>query len=226
MFAPNKKYSIISSILILTTLGIGQQGHAQAIYNWADWISSDTGSVSGTISDVTLGSVGVTFTGTYAFANLTTNTNFWTPASTYTNAYTSNAPTTTDIIGLGANGTYTLAFSQPVTNPTIAIVSLGPGTTWTFNQAFVVASNGPGFWGSGPLTNPTGNALLGSEGHGSIVFPGTYNFLSWTSTNAEVWAGFTVGAAPAPPVAAPEPTTLSLLLLGASAIGVRLRRKK
>lgn len=203
----------MKSILATAAALLSAATAANAATSWTDWNNYSAGIVAGTMDGVV-----VTYSGSYAFAQTAPGqTNYWVPASTYMNAIVTNAPDTTDIVALAYSGG-TLNFSQPVTNPVMAIVSLGGGvsTSWNFDAPFNILTNGPGYWGNGPMSNPTGNTLLGTEAHGMIQFQGTFSSISWTIENGESWAGFTVGVVPAPGAA-----SLGL----ASAVFLRRRRR-
>jgi hypothetical protein len=198
--------TIAAAVLVATTA-------ANATITWTDWTSATSGSVTGNAGGVT-----VTWTGGFDFAQTSGGTNYWEPASTYTSAGVPNAPGSTDIIGLSTVGG-TLSFSQPVTNPVLAIVSLGqPGlsTEWVFvNRPITRLSSGPGFWGNGPLTRVSATVLEGREGHGTIQLMGTFSSVDLLIRNGESWAGFTVGI-PSPGAAA---------LLGLAALSATRRRR-
>jgi hypothetical protein len=173
-------------------------GVAQANVDWVDWQSATSTSVTGVANGIN-----VTYSGGFQFAQTNGGTNYWNNSATYVSATVPNAPPDSDIIALATVGG-TLSFSQAVTDPIMAIVSLGrpnTGSKWHFDAPFQIVSQGAGYFGSGPLTNPSGNTLQGNEGHGVIQFKGTFSSISWQVTNGEDWAGFTV-AVPAPGSAA------------------------
>ena len=109
-----------------------------------------------------------------AFAQLNnTGTNYWNPSTPYLSTTVANAPAQTDIIGLSAAGTSTITFSQPVTDPLIALVSWN-GADVTFNAPIVPLSSGCGFWGCGSFANVTSDQFTGSgELHGVLEVVGT-----------------------------------------------------
>lgn len=187
-------------------------GVAHADVDWVDWTDADNATVTGVVDGIA-----VTYRGPREFAQLNGGTNYWNPSTPYTSATVPNAPGTSDIIGLSFTGG-TLLFSEAVTNPVMAIVSLGggPETKWNFNAPFQILSQGAGFWGNGPLTNPSGNTLAGREGHGTIQFIGTFTSISWSIENGESWAGFTV--------AVPAPGTAAVAALGL--VGSARRRRR
>jgi hypothetical protein len=170
---------------------------------WADWTSGqigDPGSVAGTM---TFGSVPVSVTYTGEVFNTTeTNgqgTDYYTPLSTYTSATITNPPLggmITFVVGGATVDTFT--FSSPVSNPVMAIMSLGsPGVDvdLAFSAPFTILSTGTGWWGGGPLLTSTGNTLHGAESDGLIQFNGTFSSISWTvSPGDSYYSGLTVGA--------------------------------
>jgi PEP-CTERM motif len=207
------------------------------LIDWTDWTSTTPGSIPGTVGTPffitatgTAGATTVTYTGDSIGVTTTgTGLGSWAPQTTYQSAGVLNAPGTPDIVRIGEGGdafTQTITFSQSVTNPVMAIVSLGTPSTastqWSFNAPFSILSSGLGAFGGGGVGSFTalpGNILQGAEGNGVIQFNGTFNSLSWTATNSEHWTGFTVGVA-----SAPEPGTLGLLALGMVG-GIAARRR-
>jgi hypothetical protein len=157
-------------------------------------------------------------------------TNYWDPATPYISATVPNAPPASDIIilqGQSSNPiTNTIFFSEPITNPVMAIVSLGqPGfeVFYDFAEDFTILSSGTGFWGGAEpdsLFEEAGNVLRGVEGHGTIQFNGTFSSFSWTASPTEFWHGFQVGM----PI--PEPEIYAMMAAGLGLMGFVARRRK
>lgn len=196
-----------------------------ATVSWTDWTSSAPGVVNGTL-DVGGTSVGVTFTGTYTFAQTTGGTNYWNPQAPYLSATVGNAPPAADIVALNMGGTATITFSQAVTNPLLALVSWN-GNTVDFGVPINLLSNGAGYWGSGtPVLNAAGTGFFGQgEVHGVFELPGTYTSITFTHTS-ENWHGLTAGVLglATPPV--PEPATYVLMGLGLLGVAAARRRSR
>jgi hypothetical protein len=195
----------------------------------ADWTSAAGSTVNGAI-----GSVNVTYSGVVpGFTQLNnTGTFYWTQGTPapYTSGSVSNAPATTDIIGLSAAGTSTITFSQPVVNPYLALVSWnGASVTAGAGETFTYISNGTGAFGFGSFGDPPTSTFFTGVGelHGILEIPGTWTSISFTDTTGEFWHGLTVGiggVASTSPV--PEPATGTLMLLGFGLLSVIKLRKK
>jgi hypothetical protein len=116
----------------------------------------------------------------------------------------------------GVGKVHTINFSQPIANPIMYIYSLGNGITgltpdWTFTSAFTLLS-------AQNLSNPSGNVLRGTEGHGAIRFTGTISQIKWTSSIFENVTFFQVG------VVVPETSSACLTLLSSVLLLHRSRR--
>lgn len=182
---------------------------ASASVIWADWTASTVGPfgfASGTLSSSAINYSGDVDPATQVAGGV----NYWNPSTPYISPTVPNAPPPADIIAL-KQGNCSITFSSPVTDPVMAIVSLGQvpiPVSYLFDRPFDVLSFAPGFWGGpGTLTELQGNELRGVEGHGVIQFQGTFSSISWTVSTFEHWHGFTIGLVP-------EPTLLPLFFLG------------
>jgi len=186
-----------------------------------------------------VGTVDVTYTGNYTFAQVSGGSDYWNPEPTYADGtIVGNRPSTADIIALYEAGStvHTLTFSQAVLNPIMAVVSLGQPSVpvqYDFDAPFNIVTNGQGAFGNGPLTELPGDVLQGQEGNGTVQFQGSFTSISWTIPEiGEYWHGFTIGAigvggepGPGPgPNPIPAPGALLLLSLGTGLVGYLRRR--
>ncbi len=195
---------------------------------WASWTSPTNndhtaGSAGGSIRELGLN---VTYRG--EVEELSVDYPSWTPSRTFRGGTVGNAPPKkNNAIALqgGYGAVDVITFSQPITNPSLAIWSLGdrlrdPGieAKFTFNaqEPFtVVAGGGSGEYGGASIyvcpDDP--HAVCGKEGNGIVQFSGTYSSITWTNPVYENWYAFTVGAHGLANVlstiSAPAPTGLS-----------------
>ena len=209
-------------------------------YIYTDWSTAtdSTGSANGSVSGtLTIGAqtVDVNYSGDVSFAQVGAGgTDYYIPASVYTNSQVGNVPTNNNIIALSQSRAFTdtLTFSSPLVNPILDIVSLGqPGdaVSYNFNATPVILSQGVGgvFGGCSTCLSVSGNSLRGTEGDGVIEFVGTFGSLSWTTTNGEFWNGITLGVQGVGTSAIPEPATWSTILLAVGlAAPLAWRRRK
>lgn len=190
---------------------------AAATISWADWQSSGPGTAAGQIV-AGADTIGVTYSGTYSFAQTAGGINYWSPSAPYISAAVANAPPAADIIAFAAGSppAKMITFSQAVVDPVIALVSWN-GNVVDFGTPIEILSYGAGYWGNGtPVLNATGTGFTGvGEVHGVIRLPGTFTQISFTDIS-ENWHGLTVGitAVSKPPTGVPEPATLTLLGFG------------
>ena len=214
------------SAAVALVLGVASMAasNANATVNvsWADWTNASAGVVGGTITAPS-GTVGVTYSGAYSFAQVNnTGTDYWVD-----NGYTQgvvNRPPTVDLIALDAGGPKTITFSQAVTDPYVAFTSWN-GNTVSFSAPFTVISQGCGYWGCGSFATFGGNTGFVGNGevHGVLQFQGTFTSLSFTDTS-ENWHGLTVGIGNVAGV--PEPATWAMLLVGVFGVGAMLRASR
>ena len=172
------------------------------------------GSVAGVLLPPS-GAITVTYSGEVYAALLpglagtqtTTGTNYFTPASTYTCATVGNPPILPGIVMQqgGTTQVDSLTFSRPVTNPVLAIMSLGNyefGIQSRFEfgaygESFTVLQQGMGSMaGPGTLADVDGG-LQGNDGDGLVQINGTFTTIQWTDPVGESPGvhGLTVGIA-------------------------------
>jgi hypothetical protein len=220
------KMSRFHSVLMAIAFGAASlaASSAEAVtVSWAGFNSATAGLVTGSINAPS-GTVGVTYTGGYSFAQINnTGTDYW-----IDNGYTQgvvNRPPLVDLIALANGGFNNIHFSTPVTNPYMAFTSWN-GNTANFSAAFSIISQGCGYWGCGTFVpNGTNTGFFGNgEVHGVLQFAGTFSDISFTDTS-ENWHGFTVGIADVAN-AVPEPSSLALLGAGLAGLGAMRRRRK
>lgn len=204
-------------LFLACLLTLAMIGNAWAV-TWTDW-TTGLPAPTGTIENTT-----VTLTGPLTLAPLLGAAGEPNYFASRTGTYTAppvveNLPPTSDVIKTTLAGDYTLTFSQPVTDPIFAIVSMG-GTTpttslWNFGeQPVVILKSGPGSFGTGaPLSftatvtnGVTSYILAGTEGNGLVQFPGTMTTLKFKIVNPENWSGFQLGLPVAIPTPTPTPT--------------------
>jgi hypothetical protein len=196
--------------LTLPLLCASLSAHAGPVA-WVDWTGVDgANNILGQIN-VDGATVQLTYTGERAFYQANGGPNYFIPSASYVSATVDNPPPNSDIIALHLASPKLLTFSQPVTNPLFAVVSLN-GNGYRFDRDFEILSFGAGYWGNGTLTrtvttHPDGSVtydLIGSgEPHGVLQFIGTFETISWVSLSNENWNGFTIAvenlAAAVPP---------------------------
>ena len=210
----------------------GASVSSAATIDWTDWTSATPGNAFGSPGSAagTAGTVGVNYSG--EIESLVPDYPSWQPSPpTFEGGTVGNPPPSVDGIIQQYGGPYgltdTITFSQPVTNPVLAIWSLGAGGTpasyqFTASEPFTIESGGPSneYSGSSIYTCGT-DAVCGQEGNGTVQFAGTFTSLTWTNPLFENWFGFTVGV---PRSVIPEPA--SIILLGAGLVGLGLFRRR
>jgi hypothetical protein len=219
-----RTWTMKKTVLITALLFSAGTAMAEDTASWATW--------SGTSATFAQNSqpVNVTYTGQWDSVDF--NASYFNSVPTsFTSAEVTNTPGSNGAIHMtgGSPDVNTLHFSQPVINPLIAVYSVGQsGLPVTFNflnnPSFVIASQGPGHWGGGSLTQ-SGNTVTGLEGNGLLQFTGSYTDIAFTTPVHENFYGFTVGAIATVP-AVPEPETYAMLLAGLGLMGFIARRRK
>jgi len=207
--------SLAASLLIPLSASAG-------IVNWTNWSNSSTGTTSQNGNSIT-----VTYTGeTFGIDNDAAIFND--VPSSFTNAEVSNTPGKNGALLMQGGATQvlnTFRFSSAVINPYINLFSVGqPSIAVQFyftNATPEILAQGAGHWGPGSLTQ-SGNLITGSEGNGLLKFTGTFTEISFYTPIHEYYYGGTIGLADS--VSVPEPTTLSLMLMGALAVFARRRK--
>jgi PEP-CTERM motif len=221
----------LAALALVAGLGLSTAAQATSI-TWTDWSASATNTGSGTGTTSVTGSMGgitVTYNGQLNAVNNFVN---WAPDATYNGGLPGNAPPNSfDSITEGINGgpsyTETFTFSSAVTDPYMAMWSLGNSNqqiSLDFSDPFTIVSCGPSAQYQGGCITKVSDNILAAEGDGTIQFSGTYTSISFTVPVSEFYYGLTIGA-PNPAIApTPEPSSLALLgtgLLGVVAAGRR-----
>ncbi len=216
-----KKF-LLASLAIASVTAWAASANAATI--WTSWnpasvvLSPSTGTVVGTLGGIT-----VTYAG--EVENLYTSYPSYTPPSSWVGGIVQNPVSPNEIIQLfGGSGTSTdtITFSSPVTNPILAIWSLGAGgdtAQFDFTQTPIFDAGGPSAEYGGSAITISGDNVYGAEGNGSIHLAGTFSSISFTTPGYENWYGFTVGAN------IPEPASMALLGAGLLGLGVARRRR-
>jgi PEP-CTERM motif len=232
-------------ILAFCAVTLIPTAHADT-FVWATWTADTpstgtTGSATGTMPGFT-----ITYSGQLSGLDNGTSGPSWTPHSTWIGGVVGNGPPSgaTSIHMEGGNpGIETITFSGPVANPVLAIWSLGAGgiqTSFDFNsgEPFTIAGGGPNaeYGGSGLVINTAGTGVTGNEGNGLIELLGIYTSFTFTTPIFENYYNFTIGeddtitstlppgGGTTPPTSAvPEPSTLSLLGTGLTALAFARR---
>ena len=202
-------------LLLVVIIQQQQQTQVDAFqYAWTDWQSSIAnqdgftgfGKITTTTSIVDV-SVNIR-QGVFGFqiSPLTDYYQYNGDSSPFISTEVSNRPTGTDIIQLANAGRQIITFSEPVTNPVLAIVSVN-SNSYVFDHDWEVLSMsgengaGRGYWGTGSVSKTIDNSgpqtkyIMHTTGepHGVLILKGTMSTFSFDATNYEAWNGFTIG---------------------------------
>jgi hypothetical protein len=189
----------LAALVALTPITLPAAAQTRTTVDWTDWETLAPDLVTGSVRVSPNETVGVTFAGQVYTAVLGALPEpYWFPSSTYTGAKLANPPPNRDLIVLAGGpgtGAMKLSFSQALTDPVLAITSLGLTnstrsiniqTAMFFDQPFEVLSTGPGYAANGQYTpffvmpeDP--KSLYGTESSGVIRFRGSFTELTWTS---------------------------------------------
>ena len=210
----------------LATVGVCSIPAAAATIDWTSWNPGFTIGVPFGAASGTAGGVTVSYAG--ELESLVVGYPSYSPTSTYAGGVVGNVPNPREIILLFGGFTIfdAITFSTPVTDPVLAIWSLGqPGllAQFEFNASPLLDAGGPSAEFGGSSISLSGAIVSGYEGNGTIDFPGTYGRILFSNPLYDGNSfGFTVGIPEAALI--PEPMTLGVL--GAGVVGVgEIRRR-
>lgn len=197
---------------------------------WTDWTGATTGAPGAATG--TLGGVTVSYSGELGGFVINGTSPIWNPASTYVGGTSTTSPSVVgDDLRLSGStaGVRTISFSSAITNPLVAIWSLGaPGAqaTMTFVETPTLEVGGPNSIFAGSSIAVNGNVISGLEGNGVVQFTGTFTSLSFTSTFENFYA-FTVGLQDdGGGAGVPEPSSWMLLVMGLGSVAAARYRRR
>lgn len=220
---------IVLAVLICALSFAGRPAGAQSWINWNSFVTGNPGgSAAGTIA-LPGGPLGVTFSGEVGGGSSVASP-WWSGfGTTYSSPTAPLDPGNTGFVQMtGPSVQNTLTFASPVNRVFFAIMSLGGGTqaTYSFDRAFTLLSQGPGWYGGcNTCLTVSGNTVSGGEGDGVLMFTGPITTLSWDVVGSEYYHGFTVGVDDVVS-AAPEPATFALLGSGMLGLVPLIRRRR
>jgi PEP-CTERM motif len=216
------RYFYALAIVLVAAAGSAQAGEI----SWNTWTSNTSGSITVGSTPISVGFATTNYSADIA------NYPSWTPSKSYADGtIVDNAPVASNgIIQLlgGTDALNTLSFSTPITDPVVAIWSLGSGgapASFVFGATPTFVAGGPSAEYGGSAITVSGDVVSGAEGNGTVEFIGTFSSITWTNPQFEDWYGFNVGVAGVASV--PEPSTFVLTLAGVACLGLTraVRRK-
>ncbi|MFD2552652.1 HYR domain-containing protein [Bizionia sediminis] len=101
-----------------------------------------------------------------------------------------NVPTN-NVVRNDFAGTFTIAFSEPVTNPQVAFSSIGNPT---YPVGIVTSVPYQVIWNGLGMTYSNSTSMTGAEGFTIVSFPGTHSSLTFDYLNDEVYVNMAFGA--------------------------------
>jgi hypothetical protein len=194
------------------------------VVDWTAWnpSSSATGTTSQNGNPVT-----VTYDGD--FLGIDFAANYFSNLSSFTSPEVSNTVGSNGSIRMDGGGTALnhIHFSMPVTNPYIAVYSVGQPNVpvrFVFQSpvTLTLLSQGAGNWGGGTLALDTASSFTGYEGNGVLRMNGTFTDIYFSTPDPEYYYGFTVGLANT----VSEPASMALMLGGLSLVTAAMRRRR
>ncbi len=196
----------VRHLFVLAIVLIAAAGSAQAdVIDWNTWTSDSSGSMT-----VGTTPISVSFATTNYHADIA-NYPSWTPTSSYADGtIVNNAPVASNgIMQLdgGTDALNTLSFSTPVTNPVVAIWSLGAGGTtasFVFGPTPIFVAGGPSAEYGGSAITVSGNVVSAPRATGLWNFsgptrasPGPIPSLSTGTASMLVWRALLPSPSPA-----------------------------
>jgi hypothetical protein len=211
------KIGIVSAILFSSVTAANA-----GVIDWANWGSGILSPVAGSAIGITSSGVTIGYSG--ELQSIVSNYPSFQPAGSFVGGNVGNGPSPSggvlQLFGGNSGITDTITFSQVVTNPVLAIWSLGsPWITAQFDftsaEPFTIQAGGINAEYGGSSIIKSGNTIIGTEGNGTIQFIGTFSQITWTNPVFEDWYGVTVGVQ----AAVPETSTWAMLLIGFAGVG-------
>ena len=148
---------------------------------WATWNSVNSSAAQGTISSGINISVNMSSGGLFTTGGMFSGGNF--PSQF-------NVPINSTSIANTNAGVFTFCFSSPVTNPQIALASIGaPAISVQINTSAPYQI----IWSGIGMNYPNNTTLIGIEGYTIIRFPGTFTCLSFNYLQNESYCNIAFG---------------------------------
>jgi len=173
--------------------------------SWTTWkkdqIGQTTGSATGVVT-LPSGKIHIHYKGEVG-ANSCLGPGYpsWEPASTFSGGSVGNPPGSGNQIALkggAGSGTDTIVFSQPVTNPIIALWSVGNRSMLQRlhilrRESITLESGGRSKEYGGRSIRVHTSGISGREGNGTVQLNGTFTRIRFKVPLAEYWSAFTIG---------------------------------